>query len=106
MAFEAIKKIPKNFKVTPNVIDYAQTCAAFSWERTEREITPRANDHGLNIAYECVDRHAQGARRDHLALRWLSKSGEARNVSYGELRRLTNRFANVLKNLGIGKGDR
>jgi len=106
MAFEAIKKIPKNFKVTPNVIDYAQTCAAFSWERTEREITQPANDHGLNIAYECVDRHAQGARRDYLALRWLSKSGEARNVSYGELRRLTNRFANVLKNLGIGKGDR
>ncbi|HMA81324.1 MAG TPA: acetate--CoA ligase, partial [Candidatus Binatia bacterium] len=71
-----------------------------------REITQPANDHGLNIAYECVDRHAQGARRDHLALRWLSKSGEARNVSYGEWRRLTNRFANVLKNLGIGKGDR
>ncbi|HSK30799.1 MAG TPA: acetate--CoA ligase, partial [Candidatus Limnocylindria bacterium] len=61
---------------------------------------------GLNIAYECVERHAQGARRDHLALRWISKSGDARNVTYGELSRLTNRFANVLKGLGIGKGDR
>ncbi|HLN84991.1 MAG TPA: AMP-binding protein, partial [Candidatus Limnocylindrales bacterium] len=106
MAFEAIKKNPKGFKVTPNLADYAETCAAFSWETTEGELTKLPNGRGLNIAYECVDRHAQGARRDQLALRWLSKSGEARDITYGELRRLTNRFANVLRGLGIGKGDR
>jgi acetyl-CoA synthetase len=61
---------------------------------------------GLNIAYECVDRHAQGPRRDRLALRWLSKSGDVRDITYDGLRRLTNRFANVLRDLGIGKGAR
>jgi acetyl-CoA synthetase len=106
MAFEAIKKNPKSFKVAPNLADYAQTCAAFSWETTERELTKLPNGRGLNIAYECVDRHAQGARRDQLALRWLSKSGETRDITFGELCRLTNRFANVLRGLGIGKGDR
>jgi acetyl-CoA synthetase len=106
MIFEAIKKDPKNFRLAPNLGDYAQTCAAFSWENTERELTKLPDQRGLNIAYECVDRHALGARRNHLALRWLSKSGEARDVTYGELRRLTNRFANVLRGLGIGKGAR
>jgi len=106
MTFEAIKKDPKNFRLAPNLGDYAQTCAAFSWQTTERELTGLPDQRGLNIAYECVDRHAQGPLRDHLALRWLSKAGEARNVSYGELRRLTNRFANVLRGLGIGKGAR
>jgi acetyl-CoA synthetase len=61
---------------------------------------------GLNIAYECVDRHAQGPRRDRLALRWLSKSGDVRDITYDGLRRLTNRFANVLHDLGIGSGAR
>jgi len=64
MAFEAIKKNPKSFKVAPNLADYARTCAVFSWETTERELTKLPDGRGLNIAYECVDRHAQGARRD------------------------------------------
>jgi acetyl-CoA synthetase len=106
MAFEAIKKNPKSVKITPNLVDYAQTCAAFSWETAERELTKLPGNGGLNIAYECVDRHALGERRSQLALRWLSKSGEARNITYAELRGLTNRFANVLRGLGIGKGDR
>jgi acetyl-CoA synthetase len=60
---------------------------------------------GLNIAYEAVDRHAAGPRRERTALRWLGNHGEVRNYTYAELRELTNRFANVLKSLGIGKGD-
>jgi acetyl-CoA synthetase len=106
MAFEAIKKNPKSVKIAPNLVDYAQTCAAFSWETTERELTKLPNDCGLNIAYECVDRHALGERRGQRALRWLSKSGGARDITYAELRGLTNRFAHVLRGLGIGKGDR
>jgi acetyl-CoA synthetase len=61
---------------------------------------------GLNIAYECVDRHALGARRDHLALRWLGKQGHVRNFTYSDLYRLSNRFANALRGLGVAKGDR
>ena len=105
MTLAAIKKNPNGFKVAPNLSDYARTCSEFTWDKAQRDIS-RLPDGGLNIAYECVDRHALGARRNQLALRWLSKSGEARDITYGALRRLTNRFANVLRDLGIGKGDR
>ena len=106
MTFESIKKNPKSFKVAPNLADYARTCADFSWDEAERDLSKLPGNGGLNIAYECVDRHASSPRRDRLALRWLSKSGEARDITYDGLRRLTNRFANVLRGLGVGKGDR
>jgi acetyl-CoA synthetase len=106
MAFAAIKKNPENWRVTPNLVDYERTCAAFSWQKTEREFEGLPGKRGLNIAHEAVDRHANGPLRDHLALRWLGKQGEARDFSYGDLVRLTNQFANVLRTLGVGKGDR
>jgi len=106
MAFEAIEKNQQNLKVAPNLVDYAQTCAGFSWENTESQFAKLPEGRGLNIAFECVDRHAQGQRRDHLALRWLGKQGEVRDFSFRDLQRLSNRFANLLRGLGIGKGDR
>lgn len=106
MALTAIKKYLDRFHVAPNLIDNDSTCATFSWEAAERELERSPEYRGLNIAYHCVDRHANSPRRDHLALRWLSKSGEAREVTYDGLRRLTNRFANVLRELGVGQGAR
>ena len=61
---------------------------------------------GLNIAHEAVDRHANGPLRNHLAIRWLGKNGEVEDYTYVQLQTLTNRFANVLQNLGVNKGDR
>jgi len=106
MAFAAIMKDPENWRVAPNLVDYERTCAAFSWQETERELEGLPGKCGLNIAHEAVDRHANGPLRDHLALRWLGKQGEVRDFSYGDLYRLTNQFANVLRKLGVGKDDR
>jgi len=106
MPFEKIHKDLKNVKIAPNMRDYARACAEFSWAEADGELTKLPNDAGLNIAYECVNRHTLSARREHLALRWLGKQGEVRDFRYGELQRLANRFANVLRGLGIGKGDR
>ena len=106
MAFAPIKKDAIGIKVSPNFTDYERTCAEFSWTASERELSRFPAACGLNIAFECVDRHAQGLRRDHLALRWLGKQGDMRDFTYGDLQRLSNRFANVLRALGIGKGDR
>ena len=106
MPFAKIHKDLKNVKITPNMRDYARACAEFSWAEADGELTKLPNGAGLNIAYECVNRHTLSARRDHLALRWLGKQGEVRDFSYGELQRLATRFANVLSGLGIGKGDR
>ena len=89
-----------------NLQDYDQTRAAFSWTNARKELSGLPKGRGLNIAYECVDRHADSPRGSHLALRWLGKQGTSRDYSYDELRRLTNRFANLLGKLGISKGDR
>lgn len=61
---------------------------------------------GLNIAHEAVTRHAAGPLRDHVAFRFLTEDAARRDVTYGELDRLSNRFANVLRTLGVAQGDR
>jgi acetyl-CoA synthetase len=60
----------------------------------------------LNLSHNCVDRHAKGARRDKVALLWEGEPGEVRKLTYGDLYAEVQRFANVLKGLGIKKGDR
>jgi acetyl-CoA synthetase len=105
MAWQTIEKPQGNWRVQPNLLSYERTWAEYSWQKTEQEFISSAN-RGLNIGYECVGRHSKGSRRDHLALRWLDKQGEVRDFSYGDLQRLSNRFANALRGLGIGKGDR
>ncbi|MGO9603579.1 MAG: acetate--CoA ligase [Candidatus Binataceae bacterium] len=105
MAWERITK-PRQWAVVPNLRDYQKTRAEFSWEAARRMLDGLPGGKGLNIAYEAVDRHANGPRRDHLALRWLAKRGEVRDFTYGDLRAHTNRFANVLQRLGIAKGER
>jgi len=59
-----------------------------------------------NIAYNCLDRHAATPRRNKLALLWEGEKGEFRSFSYFALRRETCKFANVLRSLGVQKGDR
>jgi acetyl-CoA synthetase len=63
-------------------------------------------DSDLNIAYWALDRHVVEGRGDRVALRLLGKEGERRDYSYAELLELSNRFANLLQDLGIGEGER
>jgi acetyl-CoA synthetase len=106
VAGQSIEKPRSSWRVTPNLVNYERACADFSWEATARELDGLAAPCGLNIAHECVDRHANGPHAAHLALRWLGKQGEVRNFTYGDLQRLSNRFANVLRSLGVRKGER
>jgi acetyl-CoA synthetase len=96
---------PARWAVAPNLVDYESERTADFWERARAQVEGLPGGRGLNIAHEAVDRHAAGPLRDHLALRWLGKSGEVRDHTYGDLAALTNRFANVLRELGIGPGD-
>src|SRR5262249_36883845 len=59
----------------------------------------------LNLAHNCLDRHARADRRDHPALLWQGEDGAARRLTYGELSAETNRLANALRRPGIGGGD-
>ncbi len=90
----------------PNLRNYETERDRFSWETARRALDGLPGGRGLNIAYEAVDRHAAGARRDHLALRFLTKRGEPRDYTYSGLRAATNRMANVLSGLGLAKGER
>ena len=106
MPWETIVKSPRDWRVDPNLQDYAQARRNFSWGEARRELDGLPNGCGINIAHEAVVRHAAGPLRDHLAIRWLGKKGQVRDYTYGQLDALSNRFANVLQRLGVGKGDR
>jgi acetyl-CoA synthetase len=60
----------------------------------------------LNASANCLDRHLRAGRGDRVALIWEGEPGDVRRITYAELHGLVNRFANVLKDLGVGKGDR
>ena len=60
----------------------------------------------LNVAYNCVDRHAKSVRRNKAAIIWEGEPGDSRVLTYGMLEREVNRFANALRSLGVAKGDR
>ncbi len=59
-----------------------------------------------NIAFNCLDRHLSGPRRDKTALLWEGEPGDQRKLTYAELHREVCRFANSLKSIGVQKGDR
>jgi acetyl-CoA synthetase len=60
----------------------------------------------LNITHNCVDRHAASSRRNKAAIIWEGEPGDSRIITFGMLQREVNKFANVLKSLGVKKGDR
>lgn len=103
--FKSIPKHPESWAIKPNLLDYETACTSFSWADVRRELDWLPGGRGLNIAYEAVDRHARGSTGDRLALRWLGSDGTVRDYTYSELKGLSSRFADVLKGLGLGKGD-
>ncbi len=60
----------------------------------------------LNVSYNCIDRHLKTARKNKAAIIWEGDIGDSRTLTYQELSNEVNKFANVLKKLGIKKGDR
>ncbi|GBC61497.1 acetate--CoA ligase [Desulfonema ishimotonii] len=106
MKTQAIKKPAHTFTVRPNLPNYEAARARFSWADVYKDLDGLPGGVGLNIAHEAVDRHADGPLRDCVAIRWLSPDDTVREFTYAHLKRLTNRFANLLKTLDIQRGDR
>ncbi len=77
----------------PNIGDYETTYAQFEWETPER----------FNFGRDVVDKWAE---EDRPAMIWLGASGEERRLTFGDFSRLSNKFANVARKLGIERGDR
>src|SRR3954452_5625418 len=59
----------------------------------------------LNVSYNCVDRHVEAGNGDRVAFHWRGEEGEERDITYADLHRDVQRFANALKDQGIEKGD-
>jgi acetyl-CoA synthetase len=105
-----IHKTTTDWAVPPNLKDYEQTRAMFDWSKVPPPCSGMPGG-GCNIAYAAVDRHAEGPSAKRTALRFISdKSWDGtmatRDLSYGELARLSRQFTNVLRSLGINQGSR
>ncbi|MXP22309.1 acetate--CoA ligase [Gordonia sp. HNM0687] len=105
---EVIHKTDDDLRIPPNLADYDASRRDFSWARAADGLLMPGG--GCNIAYSAVDRHVGGPTGTTTALRFLGDTGPdgnitARDVSYDELATLARRFTNVLRRLGIGKGD-
>jgi len=79
----------------PNIGDYETTYANFEWETPEK----------FNFGRDVVDRWAE-EEEDRPAMIWLGANGEERHLTFGDFSRLSNRFANVAREMGIERGDR
>jgi acetyl-CoA synthetase len=89
----------------PNMSDYDRERSQFSWDIARKWLQGLPGGRGLNMAHEAIDRHAAGPLGNRVAMRWISRMDARRDYTYGDLYRATNRFANVLQRLGVGKGD-
>lgn len=63
-------------------------------------------DGSLNVSYNCVDRHVEAGRGDKVAFHFVGEPGDTRSITYAELHADVQKFANVLKSLGVSHGDR
>ncbi len=100
---QIIKKDPSAFRLPPN----APTAGASTdpWEEAKKELT-WFDDGGVNVAYNAVDRHIGTPTERKTALLWEGENGATAKYTFGDMARLSNQYANLLKSLGVVKGDR
>ena len=93
-------------KTEPHLLDYEKIRASFSWDNVTSELSGLPDRKGLNIAHEAVDRQAESHLKDTVALRFILKDRSFSDYTYSDLKQQTSKFANVLKKLGVQKGER
>ncbi len=81
---------------------YSDAVRSFEWGSVLRELGWQDGSH-INLGHTIIDRHASGPGT---ALRWLGKDGTRVNMSYREMRAMSNQVANLMRALGVRKGDR
>jgi len=105
MKEKIIKKTKKLLKLTPNLTDYEKAYKSFSWKSGEKEISWFSGKK-LNAAYNALDRHALGLRKNKIALYWHGENGQKQSFTFWDLYLLSNQFGNFLKSLGVKKGEK
>jgi acetyl-CoA synthetase len=97
-----IRHVPS---VEPLLGDYQERRDTFTWQGA-RGLLAGLPDGALNIAHEAVDRHADGAQGDVVALRFLDRGERTAEFTYAQLRRASDVVAVGLRALGLAAGDR
>ena len=100
MSYERIRK--EKSSTGPVMADYDALHGEFQWDDARKRLDGLPGG-GLNIAFECVDRHAQTGRADHTALRWIGAGDERQEYIYGQLAELSDRFGASLQVLEVLK---
>lgn len=100
-----IHKDQDKVSVKPNLTDYKKTYADFSWKSAAREVD-FFPDGTFNAAYNAIDRHVKNGKGDKYALLFEGAQGNKEQYTFSDMQKLTNKFANVLVDNGIQKGDR
>lgn len=106
MAWPTIVKSQPHTRVAPNVADYEKAYSQFSWDEAAECLRGLPGGLGLNMAYEAVDRHAEGPVWKKTAIRCINKQGERRDLTCSDVAGYSNRFANVLEQLNVAPGER
>jgi acetyl-CoA synthetase len=88
-----------------NMGDYNEACRSFSWKDVEREFS-WIRTGKVNIAYEAIDRHAEDPVQGQRACLNFEAEYRKERITYDQMRDLSNKFANILRNHGVKKGDR
>jgi len=100
-----IEVIRKNKRKPANLKNYKKAYRKFKWRKAEKEVAWFKKGK-INSAYNAVTKHALGKNRHKVALFWEGAEGEQETYTFMQLEEESNKFANVLKKLGIKKGER
>ncbi|WP_078594717.1 acetate--CoA ligase [Evansella clarkii] len=87
-----------------NLGNYDEKYSSFDWAEAEKEFTWSTTGR-VNIAYEAIDRHAESDKGDKVAL-YYSDQSRKEEYTYKDMKESSNKAANVLRDLGVNKGDR
>lgn len=101
-----LRMAPDTEKENSKLTSYEALLSAFNWNDIQKGLDGLPNAQGLNIAYEAVVRHSENLNRSKVALRWVRKDRSIKDFTYSDLNIHSNRFANVLTQLGVTKGER
>lgn len=102
---EIIKKSAEDLKIAPNLKDYPESYKNFSWEEIKKDLI-YFEDGKINAAFNAVDKHLGTPKENELALMWENDEGVTKNYTFADLSKLSSKVANILKKLGVQKGDR
>ena len=102
--YAEILKEAASHGLPPNLADYDSVRESWSWDDVKDELDLPGGMY--NLAHECIDRHANGDLASKIAMIFESSGGEIENYTFADMKRESDKFANVLTELGIEKADR